>query len=1087
MLRVIEVVLTAHSGSLRTQLTQAAHEVDRFGRKVTQANKGALSSSKLMAAGMAVVGVTVAAGLSMAVGKAMEFETQMRNVNSISHMTEAEFRRLGGSVLDLSRKLPQSASTLASGLYDIASSGFQGAAGLEVLKASAEAASAGLTDTATSSQAITAVLNAYGLGAEHARDVSDTLFQTVNLGVVSFGGLSGVIGDVVGTAAAAGVSIDQVGSAIATMTLSGISANEAGTSLNRMLQSLIQPSDQLATLYKHLGINITRDLKDPAIGLHGVMEQLRVATGGNITTLLQLFPEIRAARGALALLSKEGQNYNRVAGEIEDTNRRQGATQAALKEQMKAAGAQFQLLRNRAEAVAIQMGTRLLPVALDLVRGIEKLGRSAMPTLRHGFEALRPLMRNVVQIGGDLVDIARALYERLGPVGKAMAGIAAGAILGSLTALSSALSSITGFLADHQPLVVAVASAYGLRLVGALVSTAVALGSLALDKVAFGLYAAAGAADRTAASFMTMRGALAGLATLGVAAIMFGVTSAVQKASKGAKDLVESLGVPPNTIQGLTDYRDRISDLELEQGRLKESSGGVRNAIWGMVQQVTPMGDSIERARKEEKELEKQHGATLDKLHSLKENYKSVADATGLSTDAVEDLAVKLGVDLTKGYSKSGDERQKLLDHIRTLERQTGLTGQAMADATGVDIEKMEQLAEAVKKAGEAVEKSFGSATDVISHFDPDAPKDTAKALKDAQEQAEDAHQALVDLQERQRLDRRKTVSDSQELRRARDREREANEAVAEAQRKVVTSGSQISTFYREQIDKTSRFANDLRTATSKGLDPQFIARLLESGPEQAAPLLQTIVSDHSGTLLRIVNDSEAKLREINRSMVEMSRLTTLAMNSANDQMTTDLGAAMNIAAAKAALGTQATVQRVAEQLHLGVEEVRRIGAEFGIALTEGMSVNIDVSVNPLVRAGRAMADGGILYFQTGGLHESHIAHIATGPTRVYNEPETGGEAYIPMGASKRGRSLRILGEVAQRFGYSLVPSTGTAVRSVPSTSVTTTNTYGGMTRTMSVKNETNFHGNMVMTDPKAAENWAKRQRRLAAMRGEGG
>lgn len=55
--------------------------------------------------------------------------------------------------------------------------------------------------------------------------------------------------------------------------------------------------------------------------------------------------------------------------------------------------------------------------------------------------------------------------------------------------------------------------------------------------------------------------------------------------------------------------------------------------------------------------------------------------------------------------------------------------------------------------------------------------------------------------------------------------------------------------------------------------------------------------------------------------------------------------------------------------------------------------------------------------------HEpSHQAQIApAGAYRVWAEAETGGEAYIPMAPSKRGRSERILNEVARQFGYNLV------------------------------------------------------------------
>ncbi|MGI5423055.1 NlpC/P60 family protein [Actinomadura luteofluorescens] len=53
---------------------------------------------------------------------------------------------------------------------------------------------------------------------------------------------------------------------------------------------------------------------------------------------------------------------------------------------------------------------------------------------------------------------------------------------------------------------------------------------------------------------------------------------------------------------------------------------------------------------------------------------------------------------------------------------------------------------------------------------------------------------------------------------------------------------------------------------------------------------------------------------------------------------------------------------------------------------------------------------------------ERHVAQIApgAGPIRVWAEPETGGEAYIPLAASKRAQSTRILTAVASRFGLAV-------------------------------------------------------------------
>lgn len=60
----------------------------------------------------------------------------------------------------------------------------------------------------------------------------------------------------------------------------------------------------------------------------------------------------------------------------------------------------------------------------------------------------------------------------------------------------------------------------------------------------------------------------------------------------------------------------------------------------------------------------------------------------------------------------------------------------------------------------------------------------------------------------------------------------------------------------------------------------------------------------------------------------------------------------------------------------------------------------------------KAFADGGV---------EKHVAQIAkAGTMRLWAEPETGGEAYIPLAKSKRSQSLKILEEVARIFGFGL-------------------------------------------------------------------
>jgi hypothetical protein len=63
-------------------------------------------------------------------------------------------------------------------------------------------------------------------------------------------------------------------------------------------------------------------------------------------------------------------------------------------------------------------------------------------------------------------------------------------------------------------------------------------------------------------------------------------------------------------------------------------------------------------------------------------------------------------------------------------------------------------------------------------------------------------------------------------------------------------------------------------------------------------------------------------------------------------------------------------------------------------------------------------ADGGVVHYYAGGGFENHAAQIApAGAMRLWAEPETGGEAYIPLAPSKRARSKAIWEETGRMLG----------------------------------------------------------------------
>lgn len=256
-------------------------------------------------------------------------------------------------------------------------------------------------------------------------------------------------------------------------------------------------------------------------------------------------------------------------------------------------------------------------------------------------------------------------------------------------------------------------------------------------------------------------------------------------------------------------------------------------------------------------------------------------------------------------------------------------------------------------------------------------------------------------------------------------------------------AGADIRKFYKDSIKQTQAFAKDIELSIQKGLDPGLVSRLLQAGPEAAAPILKSLLADHSGNLIKITNESEAKLRDLNNLSVQLARITNLAVNSQGDQMAKDAATAMKIVQAAYENGGQISAQKLNEKLGIGLEDAKRITNEYGLSIVSGFNaVRSAFSAAPIavpaitaiskkyaedpskVDFARDFADGGI---------EDHSAQIAVGqtPHRVWAEPETGGEAYIPLSPNKRQRSTEILNTVAGHFGLDVIDprSGGSSVR----------------------------------------------------------
>ena len=419
---------TKKLGTVRTFAARGASFVVKIAESGYSRVKRTLDGLKRFAlGGLAVLGA--AGGLAapfFPIAKAMEFERIMRNVNSIAQGSEQEFKRWGDQVLNLTTKLPQSADDLARALYDINSSGFMGQKGLIVLEVAAKAASAGVSDTATSVNAITGALNAYGLSVDHAADVSDIYFKTVKDGVITFPQLSQGIGEVMATASAAGVQLGEIGAAIASMTKAGIPAAETMTALNGLLVKFLKPTKELDTALKAQGYQSGLTLLKTK-GLAGGIQFLMKASHGNADAMADMLGDIRAMRAGMSLAREGGKDFAYELDQIADKANRAGSTNQALAEQSKGVGYQFDIAKNRVKKALIELGQLALPQVNKLLDSFSKLNFKGWigeikPTLvelgsamRSAFEAAKPSLVWLTRKG--IPDMLVALNLVIGAVG----------------------------------------------------------------------------------------------------------------------------------------------------------------------------------------------------------------------------------------------------------------------------------------------------------------------------------------------------------------------------------------------------------------------------------------------------------------------------------------------------------------------------------------------------------------------------------------------------------------------------------------------------------------------------------------------
>lgn len=362
----------------------------------------------------------VGAGTAMAT-MAMNSETSFAKVNTIIDKTAVNYDSLKKGVIEASNKTGIAVNDFNEALYSSISAGVDSTKAIGFTTDAIKLAKGGFTSAESAVDIVTTALNAYGMSADKATDVSDKLITTQNLGKTTVDELASSMGKVIPSAKAYGVNIDNVCAALATLTKNGIATAEATTYYNAMLNELGKSGTTADKTLRSLSGKGFKELMDSGTGVTEILNMLESSAKKSGKSIGDMFGSSEAAKAALTLMKADGAEYNDILKQMESSA---GATQKAYEEMDSTPLEKCKKALNSIKNVGIQLGSQFLPVIANVAEKValvaQKFGELSPETQETivKFGLLVAAAGPVLSIGGKLINTTSNLFG----VGKKLMG-----------------------------------------------------------------------------------------------------------------------------------------------------------------------------------------------------------------------------------------------------------------------------------------------------------------------------------------------------------------------------------------------------------------------------------------------------------------------------------------------------------------------------------------------------------------------------------------------------------------------------------------------------------------------------------------
>ena len=440
---------------------KSLHNLKNVGKKSLEGLKsvGEKSMTALKTTAIASLGA-IAAGLTASVNAGKDFEQTFAKASTLFGDVNVQTDKLKTNLLDISNNTGVAAAELNEGLYSALSAGVEVTEDMqtstEFLSGSAKLAKAGFTDVETAISATAKTLNAYNLPASEANKIQDMLIQTQNKGITTVDELGATLAQVTPTAAAFGVSFDQVSASLSTMTAQGTPTAQATTQLNSLIAELGKNGtvaagnlEKAAKGSKYAGMSF-KEMMDNGANLGDILSMMNDYASKSGVSLVDMFSSIEAGKSALSIMTNDGAKFNENLKAMADSA---GMVDSAYEKMSNTLETQLDKLKQN----VTNLGIAIYEENNTVFAQMAGFGAECMSKISEGFES-SGTEGMITALGNVLSDVLTKTTEKLPEIvnitGDLMSSLVDG-IDKNLSKMSNAaekiISSLKNGITDFMP------------------------------------------------------------------------------------------------------------------------------------------------------------------------------------------------------------------------------------------------------------------------------------------------------------------------------------------------------------------------------------------------------------------------------------------------------------------------------------------------------------------------------------------------------------------------------------------------------------------------------------------------------------